>query len=196
MRFPTMSFGLPAWVEESLADAPDVYPTVEKRMQFVIGLAQGNVENATGGPFGAGIFDAESGRLLAPGVNTVIQSGCSVMHAEISAIMLAQRMAGGYDLGAEGMGAYELVTSTEPCAMCLGAVVWSGVRRLVCGARDEDARAIGFDEGPKPSGWVDALAGRGITVVRDVCRDEAFSVLRRYAECGGVIYNARQGGPR
>jgi hypothetical protein len=30
-----------------------------------------------------------------------------------------------------------------------GAVPWSGVRRLACGARDEDASDIGFDEGPK-----------------------------------------------
>jgi tRNA(Arg) A34 adenosine deaminase TadA len=74
--------------------------------------------------------------------------------------------------------------------MCFGAVPWSGVRRLVCGARDEDARAIGFDEGPKLADWVTALNDRGITVLRDVLRDDAVAVLRDYIASGGIIYNA------
>ena len=77
--------------------------------------------------------------------------------------------------------------------MCLGATPWSGVRGPVCGARDEDASAIGFDEGEKPIQWVPALERRGITVVRDVLREEAASVLREYVENGGEIYNARRG---
>jgi tRNA(Arg) A34 adenosine deaminase TadA len=77
--------------------------------------------------------------------------------------------------------------------MCLGATPWSGVRHLVCAARDEDAERVGFDEGAKPAGWVPALERRGITVERDVLREEAASVLREYAESGGEIYNARQG---
>ena len=85
--------------------------------------------------------------------------------------------------------AHELVTSVEPCAMCLGAVPWSGVRRLVCGARGEDACAIGFDEGAKPADWVRGLESRGIEVQRDVLRAAAVAVLRRYVEEGGVLYN-------
>jgi tRNA(Arg) A34 adenosine deaminase TadA len=76
--------------------------------------------------------------------------------------------------------------------MCLGPISWSGVRCLVCGARD-DARAIGFDEGSKPPDWVGELECRGISVVRDELRDETTAVLRRYAEEGGVIYHGRQG---
>ena len=58
---------------------------------------------------------------------------------------------------------------------------------------EEDARGIGFDEGPKTPDWVASLEQRGISVARDVCRDEAAAVLRYYAENGGMIYNARQG---
>jgi len=76
--------------------------------------------------------------------------------------------------------------------MCFGAVPWSGVTRLVCGARDEDARSIGFDEGPKLANWVEALEQRGITVVRDVLREQAANVLREYADTGGTIYNPGQ----
>jgi tRNA(Arg) A34 adenosine deaminase TadA len=109
--------------------------------------------------------------------------------------MIAQRVMGTNDLGAGGIPACELVTSTEPCAMCLGAVPWSGVRRVVCGARGDDACAIGLDEGAKPDDWPGELARRGIEVVRDVLRDEARAVLRHYGESGGVLYNGRGGEP-
>jgi hypothetical protein len=64
---------------------------------------------------------------------------------------------------------------------------------LVCGARYEDARAVGFDEGPKMPDWIPALERRGISVVRDVSHDEAVAVLEEYAGSGGMIYNARRG---
>ena len=83
-----------------------------------------------------------------------------------------------------------LVASTDPCAMCLGAIPWSGVRHLLTGARDSDARAIGFDEGPKVADWQGALRERGIEVRCDVLRDEARAVLEAYRDNGGSIYNA------
>jgi tRNA(Arg) A34 adenosine deaminase TadA len=135
------------------------------------------------------VFDSD-GKLISLGVNIVEASNCSVLHAEIVAIALAQKALGRYDLSDGGKEHYELAASTEPCAMCFGAVPWSGVSRLVCGARDEDARSIGFDEGPKSTNWVEALEKRGITVVRDVLREEAAAVLREYGEGGGTIYNA------
>ncbi len=192
MSFPKVTLKLPAWVEElDLRDRE--YPTLEDRMGLVVELARQNVERGTGGPFGAAIFEGGTGRLLAPGMNLVVPSGCSVAHAEMVAIMVAQQAIGDFDLGAEGRPDYDLFASTEPCAMCFGATPWSGVRRLVCGARDEDARAVGFDEGAKLPDWAAALEERGIVVVRDVCREEAAAVLRDYAESGGQIYNARQG---
>ena len=188
-----MALRLPAWVEGSLAGEDRTYPAVEDRMRLVVGLARENVRRGTGGPFGAAIFERETGRLLAPGVNLVVGSCCSVFHAEMVAIMIAQKILGNFDLGDASVPAYELVTSTEPCAMCLGATPWSGVMGLVCGARDEDASAVGFDEGAKPPEWVSALEGRGITVTLDVLREEAAGVLREYAASGGEIYNSRQG---
>ena len=73
--------------------------------------------------------------------------------------------------------------------MCFGAVPWSGISQLICGARDEDARGIGFDEGSKLSNWVAELNSRGISVLRDVLREEAVAVLNQYARTGGSIYN-------
>jgi len=151
------------------------------------------VKHGTGGPFGAAVFEMESGRLIAPGVNLVVRSSCSAAHAEMVAIALAQQAAGHYDLGAPNRPPCEIVSSTEPCAMCLGAIPWSGLRRLICGARDADARRLGFDEGAKPEDWVRTFQDRGIEVVRDVMRAEARKVLIDYKEHGGLIYNARQG---
>jgi len=164
---------------------------IESRMRFVIELAGANVEHRTGGPFGAAIFEPDTGRLIGAGVNLVESSNCSIAHAEMIAIVMAQQTAGHYDLG-RGSALYELVTSAEPCAMCLGAIPWSGVRRVVCAARGQDACEIGFDEGAKPADWVGALRSRGIEVVRNLLRPEAQAVLRRYAQTGGRIYNARQ----
>ena len=191
--FPGVTLRLPDWVAELLSGKDRVYPTAEDRMRLAVGLARENVRRGTGGPFGAAVFERASGRLLAPGVNLVVGSGCSVFHAEMVAIMVAQRIAGTFDLGGEDLPPYELVASTEPCAMCLGATPWSGVRGLVTGARDEDARAVGFDEGAKTTEWAASLEDRGISVKPDVLRDEAVAVLREYADRGGEIYNSRQG---
>ncbi|MBE9503840.1 MAG: nucleoside deaminase [Proteobacteria bacterium] len=191
--YPKFDLKLPHWLEEYISDPGKIYPAVEDRMKLVVELSRLNVVNGTGGPFGAGIFDMETKRLLAPGVNLVESSNVSIFHAEVVAIILAQLMVGQYDLGGEGMPRYELVASTEPCAMCFGAIPWSGVRQLVCGARDEDARRIGFDEGPKMENWSKALKSRGIDVIKDVCRDEAVKVLTDYLENAGLIYNSRSG---
>jgi tRNA(Arg) A34 adenosine deaminase TadA len=178
---------LPPWLHTLARRQTRAFESAESRMRFAIELARQNIEQRTGGPFGAAVFEAASGRLVSVGVNLVEASNCSMAHAEMIAIAMAQRAVGHYDLGAAGM--YELATSTEPCAMCLGAIPWSGVRRVVCGAYGEDATAIGFDEGAKPADWVGELQKRGIEVIRDVLRDEARALLQQYAKSGGLIYN-------
>jgi tRNA(Arg) A34 adenosine deaminase TadA len=168
-----------------------VLPQRDDRMRFVLDLARENAA-ADGGPFAAAVFERASGRLLAAGTNRVVASGYSCAHAEMLALALAQRRAGDYDLGRPGAPACELVSSAEPCLMCLGAVIWSGVRELVCGARGEDVCAVCFDEGPKPNDWAGELRRRGIGVTPDVLRDEARALLDAYRDAGSPIYNARR----
>ncbi len=191
MRYPSFTFTLPDWLM-NYSPHETSFPEIESRMRLVIELSRLNVVHETGGPFGAAIFDMNSHRLLAPGVNIVVPARCSILHAEIVAIMTAQRMVGHFTLGSDPAVDYEMVVSTEPCAMCFGAIPWSGIRRLTCGARREDAERIGFDEGPKPVNWVESLESRGISVVRDVCREQAAAVLQIYHESGGIIYNTQQ----
>lgn len=187
----SLEITLPDWVPSFLADRPTALPELPDRVDLVLDLAAEQVERRTGGPFAAAVFQQASGVLVAVGVNRVVPMHTPVAHAELLAFALAGQRLGGFDLGTAGPT--ELVASTEPCAMCLGATVWSGVERLVCCARDEDARAIGFDEGDKPDGWIGRLGARGIEVVSDAGRDRAAAILRRYAERGGPIYNSRAG---
>ena len=190
MKFPSYTIELPGWVNTCIPHPETVYHTVEERMELAITLAVGNIRN-NGGPFGAAIFEQYSGRLVAPGMNLVLESNCSVVHDAIVAIILAQQKVANFDLGAEGLPDYELVTTTEPCAMCLGAIPWSGINSLVCGARDEDARSLGFDEGDKPDDWPQKLQSRTISVTRDILRYKAKAVLQQYVDAGGIIYNGR-----
>ncbi|MCK4502156.1 MAG: nucleoside deaminase, partial [Desulfuromonadales bacterium] len=69
------------------------------------------------------------------------------------------------------------------------AIPWAGISRLLCGARDEDARQIGFDEGDKPQDWQQCFVQRGIEVVHNLCRQEAVAVLQLYGQQQGTLYN-------
>lgn len=179
---------LPPWVRGVLAKAPPCR-TDEDKMRLVITLARENVMGKTGGPFGAAVFRQPDNYLLAVGVNRVESLQNSVLHAEIIALMGAEKQLGSYTLAAPGFPPYELVTSCAPCAMCLGAALWSGVRRIVCGAGREDAAAIGFDEGPVFPESYRYLEARGIEITRGLLADEARDVFRLYREQNGLIYN-------
>ncbi|MGC9348486.1 MAG: nucleoside deaminase [Anaerolineae bacterium] len=190
---PRLHLQLPDWIAEEIGDPQRPFTTVEDRMALAIRLAARNVELG-GGPFGAAVFEIDSGRLVAPGVNLVLPLNSSLAHAEAIAIMAAEQALGTHDLGAEGLPPMELVTSAQPCIQCYGITWWSGVQRLVIGATKEDVETItGFVEGPLPNDWVDQLGHRDplqpVTVIQDVLGDEARAVLRRYREISGAVYN-------
>lgn len=179
---------LPGWIAD-LVDPAQVYQSDEDRMAVAVTLARENVLRQTGGPFGAAIYEADTGRLVGVGVNAVLRHQNSCLHAEMVAFMVAQAAVGSYSLDLPGQPAHELFTSCEPCAMCLGGVLWSGVRRVVCGASREDALALGFDEGPVFPASYAYLEARGVTFTRDVLRSRAREVLARYMSRGGPVYN-------
>ncbi|MFC8430210.1 nucleoside deaminase [Streptomyces sp. NPDC057253] len=189
------SFGaqLPPWVLTELADAPDTLPTDEDRIRLTNRLADRNHREDTGGPFAALVVETETGRLLSAGVNLVLSSGLSSTHAEVVAVSLAQTRLGAWDLGAPGGPDLELVVNWRPCAMCYGAAMWSGIRRLVVpGEGPELEQLTGFDEGPMREDWAEQFEQRGIQVTSGVLRDEAIAVFRAYGEReDAVVYNAR-----
>jgi tRNA(Arg) A34 adenosine deaminase TadA len=178
---------LPDWLASFVENWTAPLKTAEQRMSLAVALSAENVKRHTGGPFGAIVVEKDDGRLLGAGVNLVTSLELSIAHAEMVALSLAQSAVKNWNLGAEFDA--ELITSCEPCAMCFGAVPWSGVSSLVAGARKEDAEAAGFDEGDKPENWIQTLEKRGIRTRTDVMREEAAAVLSKYARREGAIYH-------
>ena len=185
----SVSVDLPSWVSE-IVDWSAPLKTDADRMRLAIRLSRENVERGTGGPFGAVIVEQKTGALVGVGMNSVVRLHNCTLHGEMVAIMMAQSRVKSFTLGATGMPAHDLVTSCEPCAMCLGAALWSGVKRVVCGASREDATKLRFEEGPVFPESYTYLESRGVSIVRNVLREDARAVLEQYRATGGKIYNA------
>ena len=180
---------IPDWIGD-VVDWGKVHTTDEDRMRLAIELARQNVLRGTGGPFGAAIFERSTGALLSAGVNSVVRLNNSTLHAEMLAIVMAQHRIGSYTLAGSPQASYELFSSCDPCAMCLGAVLWSGLRRMVTGADRDDATALSFEEGPVFPQSYTYLEERGVAITRSVLRLEAAAVLELQRRQGGQIYNA------
>jgi len=112
--------------------------TIKTIMAKAIRQAQTTMNQNIGGPFGAAIIDAK-GKLVAVASNSVLQSHDPTAHAEMNAIRLAGQKIKSHDLKG-----HILITTTFPCPMCLGAIVWSNMKHVVYGCTPEDAAAIGF----------------------------------------------------
>lgn len=180
----------PEWMASELERFSAPLLTDAEQMREVIRFSRLNIERNTGGPFAAGVFD-EAGNLVAMGVNRVLAHQCSSAHAEIMALSLAQRNLGHYDLGVDDRQ-HQLVVNWRPCAMCFGALIWSGVRRLVIAGSGPELETItGFDEGQVTPEWREALAERGISLADSILMQEAVAVFEQFRDSGGLVYNSR-----
>jgi tRNA(Arg) A34 adenosine deaminase TadA len=188
MELPNITISLPDWVA-SAVDLDAVYGSDEERMGLAVELSRQNVLRGTGGPFGAVVFERASGSVVGVGVNSVVRLNNCTLHGEVMALMHAQARLGSFSLRSAAGPEHELVTSCEPCAMCLGAALWSGATRLVCGAHRDDARRLSFEEGPVFPESYAYLEARGVEIVHGVLRDEANAVLELYRARKGTIYN-------
>jgi tRNA(Arg) A34 adenosine deaminase TadA len=185
---PRVLVEYPDWVDQVI-DWDSVYHNDEDRMRLAIAVARENVDRGTGGPFGAAVFESDSGRLVSVGMNSVVRLNNCTLHGEMVAFMMAQQKVGSFTLKSPALPRHELYTSCEPCAMCLGTTLWSGVQRVVYGATREDATILNFEEGPVFPESYKYLEDRGIEIVRNVLRDDARAVLELYRSRSGKIYN-------
>lgn len=188
-RASELRASLPHWLVGR--PLPDLLPSDDDRMALVHELADLNWRAGNGGPFAALVVDSATGELVSAGVNVVLASGLSSMHAEVVALSLAQSTLGAWDLSAQR--SLELVVNWRPCAMCYGATIWSGVRRLVIAGSGVECEALtGFDEGPMRDDWREQLEARGIAVTSDVLRDGALRTFAEYGASSATVYNARR----
>lgn len=178
---------LPNWLQKTLS--PDrVFTSHEERMAFAIELSQSNIENNTGGPFGAIVTD-KTGSLVGLGVNLVVNGGSSLLHAEIVAIMMAQAEIASFSLH-KPKRPLALYSSSQPCCQCTGAIHWAGLNALYFGATADDVEELTiFKEGPLPERWRDRLIEETTIdlVEGGLLRDKARKVLASYK---GPDYNA------
>ena len=188
---------LPEWLVGELDSHTAPLATHEERMALVNALAARNFREGNGGPFAAIVVDRSTNLVVSIGVNVVLSSGLSAGHAEFMALSLAQTRLGRWDLGASAEQDLELVVNWRPCIMCLGSLIWSGVKHLVIpGDGPELEQLTGFDEGPTPADWRAELEARGISVTTGILRDEAIAVYAAYGESNSIVYNARGTGSR
>src|SRR5690606_17147498 len=109
---PGIRIEAPSWVA-GLVDWDRAYTSDAERMDLAIALARENVLRESGGPFGAAVFESDSGRVVSVGVNLVVPLNNSVLHAETVALMLAQQRLASFTLRAPGMPPHELVASCD-----------------------------------------------------------------------------------
>ncbi len=111
----------------------------KKFMAEAIRLAKEKMLQGEGGPFGAVITKGD--KIIARGWNQVTSINDPTAHAEIVCIRKACLAQDDFDLTG-----FVLYTSCEPCPMCLAAIYWAGIDRVVYGADHNDAAAAGFND--------------------------------------------------
>jgi tRNA(Arg) A34 adenosine deaminase TadA len=126
-------------------------------------------------PFGAVLVDPD-GRIVLEAENSVTTQNDVTAHAETNLARLAYQRH-----GSAALAGFSLYTSTEPCAMCAGAIYWSGIGRVVYALSEEGLLGMtGSDpENPTmalPCRTVLSAGQRPIVVVGPLIEDEAARV--------------------
>ena len=143
-----------------------------------------NFTKTGSGPFVAAIYD-NKGNLVVKVANSVVNEHNSNNHAEMNAIKAAEDKLGTYDLAPYNLSLY---VTAEPCMMCIGGIMWSGIKEVYYGVPSKTVEKItGFDEGFKPQ-WFDEFKKRGITVYGNIETEAGKKVLQDYVKLGRKVY--------
>ncbi len=117
----------------------------DRRLLFAAGARATAARAAGNHPFGAVLADA-AGKVLLDAGNTVVTGRDCTGHAETN---LARAASAAY--GREYLRTCTLYTSAEPCAMCAGAVYWSGIGRVVYALSESALRGLTGDDPQNPT---------------------------------------------
>ena len=160
------------------AKNPDITEQDMHFMELAAKIAEENIDRG-GGPFGAVVV--RNGEVVATGANSVTLTNDPTAHAEVNAIREACRKEGSFSLA--GCRVY---SSCEPCPMCLAAIIWANISRVVYGCTREDAAAIGF----RDEYIYDFLAGRGAAPLEmlELDREACQQVFVAYQQRAGQLY--------
>lgn len=142
-------------------------------LELAIKTAGENMEDC-GGPFGAVIV--RGGSVIARAGNRVVAGHDPTAHAEVMAIRMAAETLGTHDLSD-----CVIYASCEPCPMCLGAIYWAGIRRIVYASDRYRAASAGFSDNHIYEELALDNGKRSITMVRGL-KKEGDRVLQRWEE--------------
>ena len=110
---------------------------MNKFMKEAIKEAQKGIHNNHGGPFGAVVV--KDNKIIGRGHNQVVLNNDPTCHGEIQAIRKASKKLNTFNLSS-----CETYTTSEPCPMCLGAILWANIDKIYYGCNINDAEEIGF----------------------------------------------------
>lgn len=144
----------------------------ESHMIRAIELARQGMWRGDGGPFGAVVV--RHGEIIGEGWNRVLATNDPTAHGEMMAIRDACARIGSFSL--DGC---EIITTGEPCPMCLGAIHWARIRAIHHGFRVADAAMAGFDDREFHRQMALPPSERAIPST-ELCRAEAMELLRDY----------------
>lgn len=171
---------------EIIANSPINKTDLENAKNIMTNVYQKTAEGVKNGkgPFYAEIYD-ENGNFVVSSSNSVVEDNCALYHAEVNTLKKAFEKYKQYDLSPQNLTIY---INAEPCIMCAGALMWSGVKTIYFGVPSKDVERItSFDEGYKPN-WVREFKKRGITVYGSIEKATGEKVLQDYVDSGKEIY--------
>lgn len=152
-------------------------------MDLAIEIAREGINKGCGGPFGCVIV--KEGQVIATAHNTVVKDSDPTAHGEVNAIRRAGKKLGTFDLSD-----CELYTTSEPCPMCLSAIMWSRIGKVYSGMNIMDAKQIGFDDKPFYLAVVEYALGEQQELV-DVSfhrEDSCCKLFEEYNKMEKVLY--------
>lgn len=148
--------------------------TEAQAMKKAIRIARQGIESGQS-PFGSVIL--RDGEVISACHNTVWQDGDPTAHAEVNAIRKAAAKLGTIDLTG-----CVILSTCEPCPMCLSAIHWARIDRVVFGATIDDASAAGFNELRMPAERLARMGGITLKVVQGSLRAECRQLFEEWKE--------------
>ena len=145
---------------------------MDRFMSEAIKEAYSGIDNYDGGPFGSVIINNQN-VIVGRGHNRVIKNNDCTCHGEMEAIRDACKNLGTFDLSG-----CKLYTTSYPCPMCSGAILWANIDKVYYGCNVQDAEEIGF----RDKSFEEFLGGDTGSFFEEVDRSECKDLFKSYKE--------------
>ena len=142
---------------------------MNKFMKIAIKEAQKGIRNSEGGPFGSVIV--KDGKVLSKAHNQVLLKHDATCHGEMQAIRKASKRLKSFNLEE-----CEIYTTGEPCPMCLGAILWSNIKKVYYGCNIVDTEEIGF----RDNKFYNLTKEEKASFINELDREECLKLYEEY----------------